>query len=100
MERQYEVLFQFQRLLASSVEAAMEEQEATVLHLAGIDLRYVIGNICLITWLGNLKDSAFFPEKVSAFFRSVSGIFPEKKRKLFPEKKSLLSFKIWCPLVT
>jgi len=35
-ERQHSIT-QFERLLASSVEAAIQEKEATVLHLAGID---------------------------------------------------------------
>ena len=67
--------------------------------------------------LGNLKDSAFFPEKISAFFRSVSVVFPAlfrnhfglysgiipekgrkntgnrpKQRKLFPEKTESFKF--------
>ena len=54
-------------------------------------------NINEPTRLGNLKDSAFFSEKVSAF----SGVFPSqtgKKRKLFQEKnRNLLSFKVSRP---
>ena len=53
-----------------------------------------------------MKDSALFPENVSAFipvcFRCFSGLFTEsfrkktgKKRKLFPEKRrNLLNFKV------
>ena len=58
-----------------------------------------------LTW----KIPLFFPEKVSAFFRSVSGLIPGsfqkntgnrpgKKRKHFLEKElSLLSFKVRVP---
>ena len=36
--------------------------------------RFVL--VLIMYWPSNLKDSALFPENVSAFFPSVSGVFP------------------------